>query len=54
MTITATAKTYRTVGYMYQIRGSSPASTGGVHHHQIARRQATAEQISAAKAASGR
>ena len=37
MTLTSTYQTYRTVGYTYQIPGSDPRSTGGVHHHQARR-----------------
>lgn len=35
MKITSKFQTYRTVGYTFQIAGSDPRSTGGVHHHQI-------------------
>ena len=34
MRLTSKYQTYRTVGYDYQILGSDPRSTGGVHHHQ--------------------
>lgn len=34
MNLTTNYQTYRTVGYTYQIPGSDPRSTGGVHHYQ--------------------
>lgn len=34
MKLTSTYQTYRTVCYTYQIPGSDPRSTGGVHHYQ--------------------
>jgi len=34
MKLTSIYQTYRTVGYTYQLPGSDPRSTGGVHHHQ--------------------
>lgn len=35
MKITTKFQTYRTTGYTFQIAGSDPRSTGGVHLHQI-------------------